>query len=144
MLILSVIFRGLKFMKDSTQKKYHNHISCSFAYKVVCIDDRFSKPIVVFSGENTAYEFIKAVLKEYEYCKKLMKKHFNKSLIITKDEEEQYQSNNNCWICKKLIDHDNEKVRDHCYVTGRFRGAAQLSCNTNLQLTEKFLQYLSV
>ena len=33
-------------------KKYHEHVPCSFAYKVVCIDDRFSKPIVVYRGEN--------------------------------------------------------------------------------------------
>ena len=38
----------------------------------------FSKPIVVYRGENDAYEFIKAILKEYKYCKKVMKEHFNK------------------------------------------------------------------
>ena len=51
----------LKFMKSSTQEKYQVHIPCSFTYEVVCIDDRFSKPIVVFRGENAAYEFIKAI-----------------------------------------------------------------------------------
>ena len=53
-----------------------------------------------------------------------MKKHFNKNFIITEGEEEQYQSSNICWIFKKLIDYGDEKVRDHCHVTGRFRGAA--------------------
>ena len=52
--------------ESSYSKKYHNHISCSFAYKIVCIDDRFSKPIVVFRSENATYEYIKAILKEYE------------------------------------------------------------------------------
>ena len=70
-----------------------------------------------------------------------MKKHFNKNLIITEEEEEeeeeQYQSSNTCRICKKLIDLDDEKVRDHCHVTGRFRGAARWNCNINLQLTKK-------
>ena len=47
--------------------KYQDHVPCSFAYKVVCIDDRFTKPIVVFRGENAAYEFIKAILREYKY-----------------------------------------------------------------------------
>ena len=56
---------------------------------VVCIDNRFSKAIV-FRGENAAYEFIKAILKEYEYCKKVMKKHFNKNLIISEEEEEHF------------------------------------------------------
>ena len=35
---------------------------------------------------------------------------------------------------KKLIDNDEEKVRDHCHVAGKFRGAAHGSCNINLQL----------
>ena len=33
--------------EGSYTKKYQDHVPCSFAYKVVCIDDRFSKPIVV-------------------------------------------------------------------------------------------------
>ena len=39
--------------------------------------------LLLFSGgESAAYEFIKAVLKEYEHCEKAMKKYF-KNLIIT-------------------------------------------------------------
>ena len=97
--------------------------------------DEFTKPIVVFRGKNAAYKFIEAILKEFEYCKKVMKKHFNKNLIMS--EEEHFQSSNTCWICEKLIDNDNEKVRDHCHINGKFKGAGQWSCNTNLQLTEK-------
>ena len=58
-----------------------------------------------------------------------MKKHFNKNLTMSEKEEEQFQSSNTCWICKKLIDHDYEKVRDHCHVTGKFRGTAHWDCN---------------
>ena len=42
-----------------------------------------------------------------------------------------------CWICKKFIDNDEEKVRDHCHVTGKFRGAAHWDCNINFQFTKK-------
>ena len=76
-------------------KKYQDHIPCSFAYKLVCVDDKFTKPIVVFRGENAAYEFIKSILKEYQYCKKVMKKYFNKNLIMSQEEEE-FQSSNTC------------------------------------------------
>ena len=31
---------------------------------------------------------------------------------------------------------DEEKVRDHCHVTGKFRGAPQWDCNINFQLTQ--------
>ena len=38
---------------------------------------------------------------------------------------------------KKLIDNDEEKVRDHLHVTGKFRGATQWDCNINFHLTKK-------
>ena len=57
---------------------------------------------------------------------------------MTEEEEHLFQESNNCWICKKLIDNDDEKVRDHCHVTGKFRGAAHWDCNINFQLTKKF------
>ena len=66
-----------------------------------------------------------------------MKKHFDKNLIMNEEEEEQlFQKSNSCWICEKLIN-DDEKVRDHCHVTGKFRVTAQRSCNLNFQLTKK-------
>ena len=65
---------GVESCEGSYMKNYQDHVPCSFAYKVVCIDNKFSKPIVNFRGENAAYEVIKAILKEYEYCKKVMKK----------------------------------------------------------------------
>ena len=33
------------------------------------------------------------------------------------EEEEQFQSSNICWIREKLI--EDEKVRDHCHITGK-------------------------
>ena len=114
-----------------------------FAYKLVYVDNEFSKPIVLYRGENAAYKFIEAILKEYEYCKKVMEKHFNKNVIMTEEkEEEEFQWSNACW--KKLIEDDDEKVRDHCHISGKFRGAAQWSRNRSLQLTKKFLQYFTI
>ena len=64
-----------------------------------------------------------------------MKKKLNKNLIMTEEEEkEQFQSNNMCWICENLI--GNRKVRDHCHINEKYRGAAHWSCNINLQLTK--------
>ena len=56
---------------------------------------------------------------------------------MSEEEEHLFQQSNSCWICEKLIDNDDEKVRDHCHVTGKFRGAAHWSCNINFQLTKK-------
>ena len=68
----------LKALKVLAQKKHQDHVPCSFAYKAVCIDDRFTERIAVYRGENAAYEFIKSILRVYKYCKKVMDKHFNK------------------------------------------------------------------
>ena len=66
-----------------------------------------------------------------------MNRHFNKNLIMSEEEEYLFQQSSSCWICKKLIDNDEEKVRGHCHVTVKFRGAAYWDCNINFQLTKK-------
>ena len=65
-----------------------------------------------------------------------MKDQINKNLVMT-EEEHLFQQSNNCWICKKFIDNEVEKVRDHCHITGKFRGSAHWDCNINFQLTKK-------
>ena len=77
------------------------------------------------------------MIKEYEYCKKVMKKHFNNNFIMIEEKEVQFLLSSTCWICEKPIDNDDEKVRDHCHVTGKLRGAPHRSCNINLQLTKE-------
>ena len=65
-----------------------------------------------------------------------MKDQFNKYSVMTEKEEYLFQKSNNCWICKKIIDHDDEKVRDYCHITGKFRGSAHWDCNINFKLTK--------
>ena len=40
-----------------------------------------------------------------------------------------------CWICKQELNTD--KVRDHCHVTGKFRGAAHSKYNLKLRMPRK-------
>ena len=74
-------------------------------------------------------------MREYDYCRKVMK-HFNKTLIMSAEENEEFERNNVCWICDKLIDFD-QKVRDHCHITSIYKGAAHWSCNINLKISKK-------
>ena len=75
--------RDVEVYEGTYTKKYHDHIPCSYAYKIVCIDDRFRKSIPVYRGENAAYEFIKAILREYKFYKNIKNKHFKKNLILS-------------------------------------------------------------
>ena len=65
-----------------------------------------------------------------------MNKHFHTNLTMS-EEEEQFQSSKNCLISEKHIENDDERVTDHCHITGKFRGVAHWSCNINFQLTKK-------
>ena len=66
-----------------------------------------------------------------------MRKHFNKNLIKSEEEEHLFQPSYSCQICEKLIDNDDEKVRNHSHISGKFRGVVHWSCNINLQLIKK-------
>ena len=67
------------------------------------------------------------------------KKHFNKNLVMSAKDEQRFQSSNKCWICDKLFDAGDNKVRDHYHVTGECRGFADWNCNIDLKLTRKVL-----
>ena len=103
-----------------------------------CIGNKFSKKVDLNRGKNATYRFIEPILEEYDYCKKMIKKYLNKNLTMSTEEEKRFQLTNNCWICDKLlVDVEDDKVRDHCHIRGKHRGAAQWSCNINLELTKK-------
>ena len=55
--------RSDKGENASYTEKYQDHIPCSFAYKVICVNDKFSKPAVLCRSENVVYKFIDELLK---------------------------------------------------------------------------------
>ena len=92
---------------------------------------------MLYRGKNAVYKFIQCILGEYFYCRRVMKKHFNKNLVMTTEQNEEFEESSICWICGKLIDIGNNKVRDHCHMTGKYRGSSQWSCNINLKISKK-------
>ena len=80
-------------------------------------------------------KFITWVLDKQKWTQQITKKYFNKRLIMTNEDEEIYNNSQICWICKEELNTD--KVRDHCHVTGKFRGAAHNKCNLKLRIPRK-------
>ena len=56
---------------------------------------------------------------------------------MTIEDEENYQNSQNCWICDQKIINNKDKVRDHCHITGKFRGIAHRECNSKLRIPRK-------
>ena len=117
----------------SYTEAYQKHTDCGYGYKVVCCyDDKYSKPTKTYRGKKAVYKFMEAMLDEVKYCKKVAKKEFNKPLRMTKEDEKEFQKAKECHICNKKYIKEDIKVRDHCHITGKYRGSAHQECNLKL------------
>ena len=116
--------------RRSYTEAYQTHEDCGYGYKVVCCyRERYSKPIQMYRGENAVYKFMEKMLEKVEYCKAVVKKRFNKPLIMTEDDEQRFRTMDGCHICGEKYTDKDVCVRDHCHITGKFRGSAHQKCN---------------
>ena len=120
----------------SYTEAYQTHEDCGYGYKVVCCyNNKYSKPVQIYRGENAVYEFMEKMLGEVKYCKNIMKKEFNKPLKMTDDDELCFKLSDKCYICNNKYTDKDIRVRDHCHITGKYRGSAHQECNLKLRLS---------
>ena len=121
--------------KKSYTEAYQKHTDCGYGYKVVCCyDDEYSKPVQIYRGENAVYKFMENMLEEVDWCKQTMEEQFNKPLVMTEEDEVDFQKATKCHICDRQYQGKDIRVRDHCHITGEFRGSAHQDCNLKLQI----------
>ena len=124
--------------KSYTQA-YQKHEPSGFAYKVVCHHDKkYSKPEVIYRGENVVEKFIQHLFKEVKDCQKVISEKAKKRLVMTASDEEDTQKTKKCWICQRQYkpeEKENIPVREHCDITGKYRGSAHRKCNLRLQIS---------
>jgi hypothetical protein len=109
---------------ESYTTRYQTHHACSFGLKrVCCYDDWYSGDYTSYIGSDAAYAFLEAVVEEARGCNRIMNCEFKKPMKLTDEEEDEYQNADYCHICNGWLE-DKDAVRDHCHVTGKFRGAA--------------------
>ena len=47
------------------------------------------------------------MIEESKYCSEVMKKHFNKELVMTKEDNEGFKNYTKCWACDNdYVDND--------------------------------------
>ena len=119
----------------SYAEAYQKHTDCGYGYKVVCCyDDKYTKQTQIYRGEKAAYKFMEAMLEEVKYCKNTMKTCFNKPLKMTEDDENEFKNATACHICDIEYTDKDIRVRDHCHITGKYRGSAHQKCNLKLKV----------
>ena len=122
--------------------KYQKHVACSYSYKLVCVDDKSSKPFNSNLGNDAVYNFIDSV-KKSKHCSYVMEKHFSKELVMNRKHNYNFENSFKCWIFEiDYIDGD-VKEKDHFHITENYRGSACRDCNVTVKLNHNSLLYVT-
>ena len=87
---------GKQNPNESYTNKYQKYVAWSYGYKLICVDDKFSKSFESYFGEDDVCNFISIMIEESKYCSDVMKKHFIKEIVITKKDNEAFESSTKC------------------------------------------------
>ena len=120
---------------SSYTKQYQKHKPCSFSYYIKCFNDELFKPVfrqytMEEEDENVGKIFVENLESDVQEIYRRFK--FKENMRITRKEEQDFKKATVCHICKTSFLFD--KVRDHCHLTGKYRGAAHNQCNLNYKL----------
>ena len=120
---------------SSYTKQYQKHKPCSFSYYIKCFNDELFPPVLKWytikeKDENIGKMFVENL--ESDIVEIYNKFKFKKNVIITEKEERDFKEAIVCHICENPL-HD-DKVLDHCHLTGKYRGAAHSQCNLKYKL----------
>ena len=129
----------------SYTKKYQKHEPISFCYYIKCFNDTLCKEI--FNDDTKRKQLnsyiktkpedpdaIDIFIKWLEDDVKFLANIKPKKMVFTKEDEKQFNTASDCWICGEEL--GNDRVRDHCHYTGCYRGAAHNSCNLKYRKPE--------
>ena len=116
---------------DSYTQQYQKHTPCSYCYYIKCFDDELFPPIlrrytITRKGVNVGGIFVRNLEAD---IKRIYKKfRWKKAMLpLTPEEDYEFEEATVCHICELPLLRDS--VRDHCHLTGRYRGAAHNECN---------------
>ena len=107
---------GKQNPEESYTNSYQKHTACSYGYKLVCIDDKFSKLFKTYLGKDAVYNFFNSMIEESKYCSDVKKIYFNKELVMNKEDNDDFRNSTNCWICDNAyVDNDVKSKRSLSY-----------------------------
>ena len=114
--------------------QYQKHTPSGFCYTIKCVEESvYESKTVLYTakedGENIGKKFVKCLerdLKEvYEILKTII------PIKMSDHEEESFKNAVECYACG--LDLEDDRVRDHCHLTGKYRGAAHGKCNLRMR-----------
>ncbi|XP_065650351.1 uncharacterized protein LOC136078506 [Hydra vulgaris] len=124
---------------ESYTKQYQKHIPSSFCYYIKCFNECFyqSSPVTFTASSETddvAQIFVDSLQEDIKKICDMIK--FPKKMILTSENKHDFNEATECHICGEKLGKD--KLRDHCRITGKYRGAAHQSCILNYKVQKFF------
>nr|XP_022902995.1 uncharacterized protein LOC111415503 [Onthophagus taurus] len=116
----------------SFTEKIEMHQPYSFAYYIVStIDSKFNK-FESYTGPDAPQVFISKLIADVKFIYNKYFKTVKPMLPLTSDEQRNFDSAKNCFICQNPITSDQVKVHDYCHISGRFMASSLDSLAGNL------------
>ena len=114
--------------EQSGTRKTREQEPCGFFYVVVRIDGQTKSP-VSYRGENVVEEFFRRTGEEESAIKEELRHPQIKEM--KRKDWQAYNRAQDCHVCGQELDKElgNCRVKDHCHIKGKFRGAAHKKCN---------------
>lgn len=132
-----------KIIKDNKEEdvsytmQYQHHEARTFALYTTYIHGDYRDPITYF-GVDAGKKFSETIKSELEGILQFYEDNEKPMKTLTKEQLEEVANAKICHICGNKL--DKKPVRDHCHLTGEFRGMAHNSCNLNY----KFPQFVPI
>ena len=131
--------RPLDFDETDNTIKYQRHEPSGFCYYVKCSEKNvYDKEPILYTKQNKHDDVPKKFVECLESTLREIDELYEnpKKMIYGEEEKVEYRNTSQCYICQRAFDSEDKKltkVRDHCHLTGRYRGAAHSKCNLEIR-----------
>ena len=123
----------------SYAKQFQQHKPSGYCYLIKCFDDNLFAPILdKYTAQSPDEDISQRFISSLENSiKKIYEKFkYKKNLKWTKKDKRAYKASTYCHMCEG--EQLNDKVADHCHLTGKFRGAVHNKCNLEYRIPKFF------
>jgi len=131
--LLFIVYADLECVLTKMEEEknaYQHHRVFSIAYYVHC---SYDESLSAYHSRRSAdcIAWFVEVLKNIAIRVKTILTTNVPMVDLAPEEWEKFHHATQCHICEEPFVEDDTRVRDHCHLTGRYRGPAHSNCNLN-------------
>ena len=122
---------------ESSTTEINKHTPSGYSIFTSCSFDESKNKFNYYRGKDCMKKFCKDLK---EHALKIINYEKKKIVPLTIKEEICYNKQKICYICEKEFNNNDkkqQKVKDHCHYTGKYRGAAHNICNLRYKVPKE-------